>query len=270
MIRINLLPEEYRRKTRTPIKLVLGLAAAASINAGLAVWWTWSAVGELATVESEKSALQLEVDGLTPQVNYFRGLETERKQYQSREQTLASITKSRVSWTRKLDELLDVVNRGNDGTRHLVWFDELQVAQTTDAKAKTPGSLRASAHSGSDKYAQIANFLEDLEASPFITDFQTPAPPEGSQAMIDETLVPSIAWSFPLAVTLKTVEERNGELKPEDKAKADKAKAEKGKAPTKDAGPAKEPAPAKDAPAKDAAPAPAPATTPAKTEETKQ
>ncbi|MFO1011458.1 MAG: hypothetical protein U1F29_15430 [Planctomycetota bacterium] len=235
MIRINLLPEEYRKKSRTPIKLVLGLAGAVAVNAGLATWWAWSALGEQAEVDSEKTALQLEMDGLTPQVNYYRGLETEKKQYQSREQTLSSITKSRVSWTRKVDELLDVVNRGNDGQRHLVWFDDLQVAQATDAKAKTPGSLRASAHSGSDKYAQIANFLEDLEASPFISDFQPPAPPEGSQAMVDETLVPSTAWSFPLSVTLKSAEERNGG-KPEEKAKPAPKGGAKGKAPAAKAG----------------------------------
>ncbi|MBI5365361.1 MAG: hypothetical protein HZA53_19445 [Planctomycetes bacterium] len=234
MIRINLLPVEYRKKSRTPIKLVLGLVAAVSVNAGLATWWAWSAVGEYAGVESEKTALQLEMDGLTPQVNYYKSLEVEKKQYQSREQTLASITNSRVSWTRKLDELLDVVNRGNDGQRHLVWFDDLQVAQATDTKAKVPGSVRATAHSGSEKYAQIANFLEDLEGSPFISDFQTPAPPEGSQAMVDETLVPSTAWSFPLSVTLKSAEERTA--KPDAKGKNEKGAAKeaaKTKAPAK-------------------------------------
>jgi Tfp pilus assembly protein PilN len=219
MIRINLLPEEYRKKARTPVKLLLGMAGAVAINAALVTWWSWSAFGEQAQVDSEIAALQTEMDGLTPQVNYFHGLETERKQYQSREQTLASITKSRVSWTRKLDELLDVVNRGGDGERHLVWFDNLQIAQSTDPKAKTPGSVRANAHSGSDKYAQIANFLEDLESAPFITDFQPPAPPEGSQAMVDETLVPSTAWSFPLAVTLKGVDERTGGKDPAEKPK---------------------------------------------------
>lgn len=241
MIRINLLPVEFRKKSRTPIKLVLGLVAAVSVNAGLATWWAWSAVGEYAGVESEKTALQLEMDGLTPQVNYYKSLEVEKKQYQSREQTLASITTSRVSWTRKLDELLDVVNRGNDGQRHLVWFDDLQVAQATDAKAKVPGSLRATAHSGSEKYAQIANFLEDLEGSPFISDFQTPAPPEGSQAMVDEALVPSTAWSFPLSVTLKSAEERTA--KPEAKGKNDKGAA---KDTAKDAAKTKVPAKAEE------------------------
>jgi len=208
MIRINLLPEEYRKKARTPIKLVLGMAGAVLLNACLATWWGWTIFVEQAAVDSEKADLQMEMDGLSPQVTHHQSLETEKKQYQSREQTLASITSSRVSWTRKLDELIDVVNRGGDGQRHLVWFGNLQIAQTTDPKGKAAGSLKASANSGSDKYAQIANFLEDLETSPFISDFLPPAAPEGSQAMVDETLVPSVAWSFPLSVTLKPAEER--------------------------------------------------------------
>lgn len=230
MIRINLLPETDRQKARTPVKLFIGLAAAVVVNAGLATWWAFSAFGEQAEVESQKTSLQLEMDGLTPQVNYVKALEGEKKQYQSREQTLASITKSRISWTRKLDELIDVINRGGDGQRHLVWLDDINATQNTDTKAKDAGSVRANAHSGSDKYAQIANFLEDLEASPFISDFQSPAPPEGSQAMVDETLVPSTAWSFPLAVSLKSADERAALAAPAD------PKAKPGKAPAKNAG----------------------------------
>jgi Tfp pilus assembly protein PilN len=210
MIRINLLPEEYRKKSRTPIKILLGVTAAAVINAGLATWWGWEAFGVHAEIEGERTVRQLEMDGLTPQVNYYHSLESESKQYKSRETALASITKSRISWTRKLDELVDVVNRGGEGQRHLVWLDDLQVAQTSDPKAKTAGSVRANGHSGSDKFAQVANFLEDLETSSFIKDFQPPAPPEGTQTLVDETLIPPVAWSFPLSLTLKSPEERAG------------------------------------------------------------
>jgi hypothetical protein len=210
MIRINLLPEEYRRKARTPIKLVLGLAAAAAINASLGTWWAWTAFGVQAEIDSEAMSLQTELDGLNPQVTYHQSLESEAKSYRSREETLASITVSRISWTRKLDELVDVANRGGNGERHLIWFDDLQVTQSSDPKAKSPGSVRANGHSGSDKFAQVANFIEDVENSPFVTDFQPPAPPEGSETQVDETLVPSTAWSFPLSLTLKSAEERLG------------------------------------------------------------
>lgn len=217
MIRINLLPEEYRKKARTPVKLVLGLAAAVTINAGLATWWAWTAFGVQAEVDSEVSGLQLEMDGLSPQVTYYNSLDGEAKQYKSREGTLASITASRISWTKKLDELIDIVNRGGNGQRHMVWFDDLQVLQTTDPKAKTAGSVKASGHSGSEKFAQVANFLEDVETSTFISDFQPPSRPDASQALTDETLVPSVAWSFPLSLTLKSPEERMGKAPTKDK-----------------------------------------------------
>jgi Tfp pilus assembly protein PilN len=210
MIRINLLPEEFRRKARTPIKLVLGLAAAATVNAGLVTWWAFQYFDVQTAIESEAKLLQDEMDGLDNQVKYYNSLDAESKAYKSRESTLQNITSSRISWTKKLDELIDVVNRGGNGQRHMVWFDDLQVAQTSDAKAKSAGTFKANGHSGSDKFAQVANFLEDVEGSPFVSDFLPPSPPEGSQAQEDDSLVPSVAWSFPLALTLKTADERLG------------------------------------------------------------
>jgi len=68
MIHINLLPEEYRRKARTPIKLMAGFAAAIAINASLMAYLGWVTFAVAGAVESERSTLQLELDGLTPQV----------------------------------------------------------------------------------------------------------------------------------------------------------------------------------------------------------
>jgi hypothetical protein len=153
-------------------------------------------------------------------VTYYRSLETESKAYKSREDTLASITKSRISWTKKLDELVDVCNRGGNGERHLVWLDDLQVSQTEGGRnAKSAGTVRASGHCGSEEFAQVANFLEDLESSTFVSDFQPPAPPEVTQTLVDETLVPSVAWAFPLALNLKTTEERFAAVDPKTAAK---------------------------------------------------
>ena len=208
MIRINLLPQEYRRKARTPIRLLLGLSAVVAVNAGLASWWGWTVIGVQAEVESQRAALQMEFDALSPQVRHNESLDSEKQRYESRERTLAGITASRISWTRKLDELVDVVNQGGDGQRHLVWLDDLQVSQTADPNSKSYGTARANGHSGSDKFAQVANFLEDLERSSFIDDFLKPSPPEGSQTLVDETLVPPVAWSFPLALTLRSPDER--------------------------------------------------------------
>ena len=227
MIHINLLPEEYRRRARTPIKVTLATAGVIAVNALLLVWFAWLALGVMAEIDSERDVLQTELDGLTPQVNYHKSLETERKNFAAREETLATITGSRVNWTRKVDELVTVINSGGGGERHYVWLDDMNVVQNADPRNKSAGSLRASGHSGSDDFAQVANFLEDLERSPFIEEFQPPAPPAGSQSSKDTELIPAVVWSFPLQIEMKTLEQRQ-----EDRARAaelERAKLEKAK-----------------------------------------
>ena len=207
MIRINLLPDEYRRKNRTPLKLMLAVSAAVAINGVLLAWYAWLAFGVAAEIESERTVLQTELDGLTPQVNYHKSLEGEQTRYAAREKTLSEITTSRINWTRKVDELITIVNSGGEGGRHFVWLDDLTVQQTTNARANNAGTFKASGHSGSDNFAQVANFLEDLEDSPFIEDFLPPAPPEGTQTLVDKELIPPVVWAFP-QLDLKTPEER--------------------------------------------------------------
>ena len=207
MIHINLLPEEYRRTARTPLKLMVAVTAAVTVNALLLAWYGWLALGVAAGVESELTVLQTEADGLAPQVAYHRSLEQEEARHEARETTLAEINSSRISWTRKLDQFVDVVNRGNDGDRHLVWFDTLAIAQEArGGRGGGAGGLTAGGHSGSDNFGHVANFLDDLEESPFIEDFERPAPPEGSETQKDEELMPAVVWAFPLSVTLKEKE----------------------------------------------------------------
>lgn len=208
MIRINLLPQQYSVKARTPIKLLLTIAGTVAINASLLAYLAWLFVAVKGSVETELATLQLDMDGLGPQVTYHKDLESDKQKYKSREDTLADITKSRVSWTRKVDELIDVINKGDEGQRHLIWLDDLVVNQNSDPRNPSNGSVRANGHSGSEKFAQVADFLEDLEQSPFISDFYEPGSPEGSESVRDDDLIPPVVWSFPLSLKLKAPEER--------------------------------------------------------------
>ncbi len=208
MIHVNLLPEEYRRKNRTPIKMMLAVSGAVAVNGIAIAWFAWLALGVSAEIQSEHDVLETELEGLTPQVTYHKSLEGEQTRFAAREQTLASITQSRTNWTPKVDELITVVNSGGGGDRHFVWLDDLNVTQTEDARSQNAGSVKASGHSGSENFAQVATFLEDLENSPFIEDFLPPAPPEGTQTLVDKELIPAEVWAFPLSLDLKSAEER--------------------------------------------------------------
>ncbi len=231
MILINLLPEEYRQKRRTPVKLMLAVSASVAVNASLAAYWAWTAFGVSAEVKSELNVQRDTKAGLDPQVAYHRDLEKESKLFTAREDTLKKVTGNRVSWTRKVDELIDVVNSGGDGEKYLVWFDDITVDQKENSRAKSYGKLKANGHSGSKDFAHVANFLEDLEQSPFCADFLQPAPPEGSQSTKDEGLLPSEVWSFPLEANLKAPEERKRQAAPEAQPAATEVKVKPGPAP---------------------------------------
>jgi len=208
MIHINLLPEEYRRASRVPIKFTVGVCLAVAVNCSMLAWWSWMAFGVKAEVNSELAVLTDTMESISPQIAYHDSLEKENTIYKSRESTLRQITGNRMSWTRKVDELIDVVNEGGDDEPYLVWFKDLSVTQNVNSTRGDYGGLSASGHSGNVNFAHVANFLEDLEASPFIHDFSSPAPPEGSQSNRDEELVPAENWSFPLELSLLSPEDR--------------------------------------------------------------
>lgn len=208
MIHINLLPQEYRRANRTPIKFTVGVCAAVAINCTLVAWWAWMALGVKAEVNSELAVLTDTMESIAPQKQYHDSLNKENTIYKSREATLREITGNRMSWTKKVDELIDVVNRGGYGEKYLIWFNDLSVEQSATSARGNFGSLRAAGHSGNPNFAHVANFLEDLESSPFVSDFSAPAPPEGSQSSVDKDLLPAENWSFPLELNLLSPEDR--------------------------------------------------------------
>ncbi|MDG1500958.1 MAG: hypothetical protein P8N31_00250 [Planctomycetota bacterium] len=211
MIQINLLPEELRPQPGITPKKAAALATGALVNASLLAWWGWLSIAVGQRVDMDLVQVKEQMAGLTPQVDYHRALETEHRVYESREQTLGGITGERISWTQKIDEFVDLAHLGSDTSQYLVWFGNLNVTQVSDDRRKDYGSLRAEGFSGTGNFANVANYLEDLEESHFAKGFNPPAPPEGSQSKIDEELTPSEVWSFPVELSLKSPEERNND-----------------------------------------------------------
>lgn len=217
MITINLLPDEYKKSKRSSLKALAAVAAFVAIDGTLVAWWAWTAFGVQAEVESRMAVLQSDADAQKPQVEYYRALEKENKEFLSRESTLSEITTMRISWTEKLDQFVDVVNRGGDGEKYLVWFDDLNVVQRVDTKAGTLGTLRADGYSGSASITHMANFLDDLAQSDFAKGFLPPKPPQGKLSDTDPERVPAEVWSFPLEFQIKTPEKKEVKSAPKPK-----------------------------------------------------
>ena len=209
MILVNLLPQEYRARRRTPLKMLIAVASVVAINTSLFAYWAWTAFGEAAEVKSELAVLEDTMQSLRPQIKYHEDLQDESKLFQSREATLKDVTKSRISWTEEVDELIDVIHRGGTSDeKYLIWLDGLTVNNEINERKKTFGELSANGNSGSPKFSHVANFIDDVQMSPLARDFDASSDPEGQQAIKDEELVPSEVWSFPFELTLKSPEAR--------------------------------------------------------------
>ncbi len=213
MIRINLLPEEHRKRTRMPVKRLAAVAAVVAVNTCLFAFLGHLHFAVANEVEGIHSGHQLDMDSLKPQVAYHDALATEIKLFSSREKTLSDITKNRVLWTRKMDQMIDVVNAGND-VDHFVWFDDVSAQTQRPRRGRTSksfGSFEANGHSGSDAWNRMANFLDDVvdkNLTTFIDDFDTLNRPQGRKDDTDEDLIPAVNWVFPLKLTLRSPDER--------------------------------------------------------------
>ncbi len=213
MITINLLPDEYRRRAKSPIGMIAAIAAAVLVNASLIAYWGYLEFGISRNVETTRSVLQLDLDGLKPQVAYNVKLKKEISTRSARETTLTEITQNRVLWTKVMDELIEVVHAGREGIEHFVWFDDVDVKMLAEARgqAKDFGKLTASAHSGSEGYDQVSNFLDDMndvELSSLGLIFGKTGDPEGRREKPSKDLIPAVNWSFPLTIGLKSPAER--------------------------------------------------------------
>lgn len=213
MITINLLPDEYRRRAKSPIGMIAAIAGAVLVNASLIAYWGYLEFGISRNVETTRSVLQLDLDGLKPQVAYNEKLKKEITTRSARETTLTEITQNRVLWTKVMDELIEVVHAGREGIEHFVWFDDIDVKMLAEARGQNKdfGKLTASAHSGSEGYDQVSNFLDDMndtELSSLGLIFGKTGDPEGRREEPSKDLIPSVNWSFPLTIGLKSPAER--------------------------------------------------------------
>ena len=213
MITINLLPDEYRRRAKSPIGMIAAIAAAVLINASLIAYWGYLEFGISRNVETTRSVLQLDLDGLKPQVAYNEKLKKEIATRSARETTLTEITQNRVLWTKVMDEVIEVVHAGREGIEHFVWFDDIDVKMLPEARgqSKDYGKLTASAHSGSEGYDQVSNFLDDVDDTELTSlglIFGKTGDPEGRVEAPSKDLIPAVNWSFPLTIGLKSPAER--------------------------------------------------------------
>jgi hypothetical protein len=229
MTRINLLPQDYRKKTATPLAVLLPTVASITLVLVLGFGWAWLHFAELAKVEGVRGDLEAMLQSKTPSLTYVAALKEEHADFENRKSTIKEIASSRVLWTKKLDELFDIATNDDGGSQYLIWLQSLEVKPPTMARGKLAGmgeTLTMKGHCFADKSPlQHYNvFHAAVKHSDFFKDFATLDDPAGKAVEFDDKLNPSSAWAMDLTLTMKP-----RELKPAGKPGSKTAEAPKPK-----------------------------------------
>jgi len=203
MIRINLLPSEYRSRDRMPLAAFAAVLGGVAVVGMTAAYYFYLQFGVLAEVRAERERMEQELASATPKLKHHAALLAEKADYEKREAKIKEIGGSRILWTKKIDQFADIVNAGEDTSRYTIWFEDLNLEQALDPKGETGGKFKSKGLSGSANYANVANFFADLEGTEFFRDFQTINNPDGKLQEPSKDLLPAQVWQFQLSMALK-------------------------------------------------------------------
>ncbi|TET36971.1 MAG: hypothetical protein E3J72_07260 [Planctomycetota bacterium] len=173
MIKVNLLPSEYRTMEGTPLPVfLLGLVAIVVLALGLiAVVWMSQQVktitGELQDLENVKIMLDLKLIEMT-------GLSTKLADKRNQRETILSIRKNRILWAKKLERLAKLTPAGT------IWWQYVEMRQHDPAPTlRDGGSLTVSCYQKGTQTETLMNFrLDILKDKVFWPGFKEISPPE--------------------------------------------------------------------------------------------
>ena len=203
MIRINLLPDEFRRADRSSPKVFAASLGALIIVCCAGGWFGLTYFGELGELEVASKNLTETLSAKNEMAKYSDALVKERAAYETREATIRQIGSSRMLWTEFMDQLIDVVNNEGNAQRHLAWFQSIQVAEGNDKQGpmvNLPGQVQGAS------FKKLADFHEDIENSAFAKDVAMKSPPGGERKLSPKRNPPE-SYAFNLQLTLKPPQE---------------------------------------------------------------
>ena len=222
MITINLLPQEYRKKERTPMVILLpvlgGIATVLSAIAVAAyVHFVW-----LAEVTNDRQTLDQTMAQKKPLLAYEKNLLAEESEFKKRADTITSIASGRILATRILDEFVDVLVAGDDRGEE-GWLVHLKDLSLTPAKAgaasrrrKGRGAAKKGPKPGGElafkglaladrdvlaKFNYMHAFLQKSET--YRLNYIDITDPKGRMEHFADDLRPRRAWTVDQKATLK-------------------------------------------------------------------
>jgi hypothetical protein len=209
MIKVNLLPAEYRKVERTPILRFVTILCGVILSASAIGAFLFVHFGMLIEQQLEREQREDEYHTKKKEADRSKALLREAQEYQKRRDTIEKIGKERVLWSRKLDELCDIIHNKGDTKRHLVWLNTVRTlgpqkaGRGSKATDLSPGGIYFKGYSGGSEISRLSDFHLDVKNSEFFQDFKSIDNPEGDVVSFNDDRVPKSAWQFDFNLYLK-------------------------------------------------------------------
>ena len=193
MIRVNLLPEEYRKVESTSLSLfLLFLVGVIVVALAFVFWLTLSLQG--GSIANELKVKETLLDRVTQEAKKVDKLQAELAQYDKRLTTIMAMRASRIYWSRKLDLLVKATNR----TAGEIWFVSVRMRQTEPIRTapgiEPPpnadgGYLELQCFQKTDDYEVLASYRDTLMLDRVLyADFSRLGPPHFTTAFWPEAV----------------------------------------------------------------------------------
>jgi cell division protein FtsB len=187
MIQINLLPPEYRPRTGTPVARFVAIVAGVVLVASATGAYAYTHFIELAKVTELREAKEAEVRVKEVQRDRSLALQREIDGYERRRRAIQTINRSRVLWSRKLDQFFDIVTSQNSDENFQVWLDSIEVPpQLAPVQGRTTRRRRGAGNGGAFRFtgsiamdtesegpALSSTFFKALTGDPDVTGDRT-------------------------------------------------------------------------------------------------
>jgi len=219
VITINLLPQEYRRPESTPVaRFVAIVVGAILVTSGLGLYGVVH-YSRLKDARDTREATELDYQNKKALQDISRSLGEEIKAYETRRAAIQEVASNRILWSRKLDELLDIIYNDDKRNEYFVWLTGMKVSPSRDASRGKPtsgGELHFSGYCASTELSKVATLRTRLRSDKaFYQDFKYLSPPNWIVETFNDGREPAAAGKFNFQLTLKPLDWNRAAKKPD-------------------------------------------------------
>jgi len=208
MIRVNLLPQEYRKAESTPLKQFFATMGAVVVVALSVVGWLFIHLGKLGPKEQDLKTIEDDVKTQQAKVKDSKDLASWLQDYKTQYEKIDKVAMTRVLWSRKIDEVWEVVVNPNPANKYDVWLKGL--SGKANDQPKSGGEVVFSGASAGAQVYRLSDFHESVTTSDFYKDFQAITYPSGTRELIGPAdREPKEGWTFALTLQLRPLKELN-------------------------------------------------------------